>query len=288
MPTVIAHNEWPATVSDPMIPMPFRVREVWPELSDTFSVSLEPVDSGGLFRFAPGQFNMLYRFGVGEVPISVSSDPAVGDNLIHTIRAVGPVTRALGQLTPGGMVGLRGPFGTPWPVAEAEGSDVVVLAGGLGLAPLRPAIYRLLANRRRYGALCIYYGARTPSDILFRRELESWRGRFDLTVDVTVDSAGADWGGKVGVVTRLLEQTDFDPTHTRAFVCGPEVMMRFGVDTLSKLGVGHDQIYVSMERNMKCAVGFCGHCQYGASFVCRDGPVFRFDSLAERFRIQEI
>jgi len=271
-----------------MTPVPFRVREVWPELSDTFSLSLEPAQGGGLFRFAPGQFNMLYRFGVGEVPISVSSDPAIGDSLTHTIRAVGPVTRALGQLTPGGTVGLRGPFGTAWPVEEAEGSDVVVLAGGLGLAPLRPAIFRLLANRRRYGAICIYYGARTPNDILYRHQLEKWRGRFDLTVDVIVDSAGADWGGKVGVVTRLLEQRDFDPGQTMAFVCGPEVMMRFGVDTLNTLGVRDDQIYVSMERNMKCALGFCGHCQYGASLVCRDGPVFRFDTVAERFLIREI
>ena len=288
MDTHSAQSAWAEAASDPMVPVPFRVREVWPELSDTFSVSLEPVQSGTFFRFAPGQFNMLYRFGVGEVPISVSSDPAVGDSLIHTIRAVGPVTRALGQLTPGGMVGLRGPFGNAWPVEEAEGSDVVILAGGLGLAPLRPAIYRLLAHRRRYGAICIYYGARTPNDILFRQQLEKWRGRFDLTVDVTVDSAGADWGGKVGVVTRLLEQRDFDPSHAKAFVCGPEIMMRFAADALNDLGLRNDKIYVSMERNMKCAIGFCGHCQYGGSFVCRDGPIFRYDVVAERFRIREM
>lgn len=279
---------WARRVPDPMIPVPYRVWSIKQELTDTFTLDLEPEDGNFDLSFQPGQFNMLYRFGVGEVPISISGDPGDPHHLLHTIRAVGTVTRALEGVQAGETVGIRGPFGQPWPLREAEGNDVLIVAGGIGLAPLRPVIYQLLAQRERYGCICLYYGARGPEDILYPEELKRWRGRFDMKVEVTVDRADPSWRGKVGVVTRLIGERGFDPLDTLAFVCGPELMMRYSVVTLNELGVENDHIHVSMERNMQCAVGFCGHCQYGGSFVCRDGPVFRFDRIADRFNIREL
>jgi NAD(P)H-flavin reductase len=273
---------------DPMMPAPYRIQKLRRELNDTFTVEMIPADGGKIHPFQPGQFNMLYVFGMGEVPISISGDPQNEDMLTHTVRAVGPVTEAMSRLKPGEMMGVRGPFGTAWPMAEAEGSDVIVLTGGIGLAPLRPAIYHLLNHRYDYGRICIYYGARTPEDILYRSELEKWRGQFDLSVDVTVDRATGRWAGKVGVVTRLVGRGGFDPYHTIAIVCGPEVMMRYGVKALAEAGVSDDRIYLSMERNMKCGVGFCGHCQFGHSIVCKDGPVFRYDHIDQIFDIREL
>jgi NAD(P)H-flavin reductase len=270
-----------------MTPVPYRIQKVSRELSDTFTLDLMPADGFKGMGFDPGQFNMLYAFGIGEVPISISGDPARKLPLVHTIRAVGPVTKAMGKMRRGETLGVRGPFGTAWPVEAAEGEDIVIVTGGVGLAPLRPAIYHLLANRHKYGNICLYYGARTPEDILFRRELEKWRGQFDLTVDVTVDRATGRWAGQVGVVTRLIARRGFDPLHAVALVCGPEVMMRYAVKALNEEGIGNDCIYVSMERNMKCALGFCGHCQFGANFVCKDGPVFRFDTIQDIFEIRE-
>jgi NAD(P)H-flavin reductase len=272
---------------DPMLTRPFRVEKVRKELSDTFTMDLVP-EAGGDFRFAPGQFNMLYVFGVGEVPISISGDPNDQSKLTHTTRAVGAVSQAITGLKPGDAVGVRGPFGTPWPVEAAFGNDLVIVAGGVGLAPLRPAIYSALANRKKFGRVVILYGARTPIDILFRKEVEQWRGRFDIDVDVTVDRADSDWAGNVGVVTKLIERARFDAQNTTAFVCGPEVMMKFCIQSFAKRGVETDQIYVSMERNMKCGIGFCGHCQFGSGFVCKDGPVYRFDRIADIFAIREL
>ena len=194
----------------------------------------------------------------------------------------------MAALKRGAVLGVRGPFGSAWPVDAAEGSDVVLVAGGVGLAPLRPAIYHILANRSRYGRFVILYGARTHRDILFRDQLERWSSRLDTFVDVTVDRASGDWHGNVGVVTKLLVRRGFDPDNTVAMVCGPETMMRFTIRALNDEGVRDDRIHVSMERNMKCAVGFCGHCQFGGHFVCRDGPVFRFDRIEDMFRIREL
>ena len=265
---------------DPMLPMPYRIQRVRQETDDTFTLELAPADSGDGFSFAPGQFNMLYVFGVGEVPISISSDPDGAPVIHHTTRVVGTVTKAMRLLTRGDMLGIRGPFGTHWPVEEAVGHDVVIVAGGIGLAPLRPALYRLMAQREKYRKLVLLYGTRTPEDILYRRELEQWRGKFDLEIQVTVDRAASSWRGNVGVVTTMITRAPFDPSNTVAFVCGPEVMMRFTVMELQKRGVAAQRTYVSMERNMKCGIGLCGHCQYGPVFTCKDGPVFSYDRIA--------
>lgn len=273
---------------DPMLPSPYRIARVRGDTHDTFTMHLEPADGTPCIRFAPGQFNMVYMFGVGEVPISISSDPDVADQLQHTTRAVGAVTRAMAKLKKGGVVAIRGPYGTPWPLAEAEGRDVVVVAGGLGLAPLRPALYRLMAHRHKYKRLVLLYGSRSPEEILFRSELERWRGKFDFSVHVTVDRATPAWRGNVGVVTTFIGRTPFDPSSAVALVCGPEVMMRFAVMELHRRGMAENRTYVSMERNMKCAVGFCGHCQFGPSFICRDGPVYRFDQIATLFATPEV
>ena len=273
--------------ADPMLPRMFRIETMKRELSDTVTMTLKPED-GGVFPFKPGQFNMLYSFGVGEVPISISGDPADPSVLCHTIRAVGKVSSALAALKPGDGVGVRGPFGAPWPIEECFGSDMLILGGGVGLAPLRPAINAVFAQREKFGNVVILYGARTPEDILFFKELKAWRSRFDVNCQVTVDRMTGKWNGRVGVVTQLIKGGGFDRPHTRALVCGPEVMMRFAIQALNEHGVSDERIYVSMERNMKCAVGFCGHCQLGPTFVCKDGPVYRFDRIRDAFRVREL
>jgi NAD(P)H-flavin reductase len=276
------------TSVDPMLPAPYRVQRVRQDTYDTFTLELQSANGANGFQFSAGQFNMLYVFGVGEVPISISGDPATSTTLVHTTRAVGTVTKAMRKLKRGDMLGVRGPFGTHWPVEEAVGNDAVIVAGGIGLAPLRPALYALLANREKFGKVVLLYGTRTPSDILFRRELESWRSRLDLEVYVTVDRATGYLGGNVGVVTTLIPKAPFDPRNTVAMVCGPEIMMRFTIMELQKRGVPAESIFVSMERNMKCAVGFCGHCQFGPTFICKDGPVFRYDRIKDLLAKREI
>jgi NAD(P)H-flavin reductase len=231
---------------------------------------------------------MLYAFGTGEVPISVSGDLTDAVRLVHTIRAVGAVTETLCGYGPGAPVGVRGPFGTPWPVEEAEGGDILLVAGGLGLAPLRPAIYQVMANRERYGNVAILYGSRSPADLLYAEELERWRGRFDLRVGVTVDAAPSDWRGRVGVVTKLIESARVDPAGATAFLCGPEVMMRFTAAELEERGLARDRIFVSLERSMHCAVGLCGHCQLREFFICKDGPVFSLDAVEPLMRVREL
>ncbi len=273
---------------NPMTPLAYRVERIARDLHDTVTVDLRPEDGKADFVFAPGQFNMLYQYGVGEVPISISGDPGRPERLVHTVRAVGAVTNAMAQLRKGATVGLRGPFGSSWPVEQAEGSDIVFVAGGIGLAPLRPAIYRVLSERERYGRVIILYGARTPKDILYRHQLERWSARLDVYVDVTVDQAAGSWRGNVGVVTRLIDRAGFDPLHTTAMVCGPEIMMRYAVNALNDRSVKDDRIYVSLERNMKCAVGFCGHCQLAGHFVCRDGPVFSYDRVRDILMVREL
>ncbi len=277
-----------AAKSDPMIPHLYRIEKRRKETEDTFTVVLTPDGSNSIAHFKPGQFNMLYVFGVGEVPISISGDPSEPDVMIHTVRSVGTVTAAMKNLKQGMVIGLRGPYGNAWPVEESAGDDIVLIAGGIGLAPLRPALYRILARREKYGKVILLYGARTPQEILYRKELENWRKRFDLEVLVTVDRATGNWRGNVGVVTKLIPRVAFDPYHTTAMVCGPEVMMRYSAMALEEQGLPLHKIHISMERNMKCAIGFCGHCQYGPHFICKDGPVFRFDQLQPLFTKREI
>lgn len=268
-----------APLPDPMLPQRYRIQHVRREIPDTFTLELEPEDGGDIPRFATGQFNMLYVFGVGEIPISISGDPAKRRPLVHTTRAVGTVSKAMRDLKPDDVIGVRGPFGSSWPIKQAEGKDIVIAAGGIGLAPLRSVMYHIISHREKYGKAVLLYGARTPADILYRRELEHWRAHFDLEVYVTVDRATGSWRGSVGVVTRLIPRAPFDPQNTVAMVCGPEIMMRFTVVELEKRGVAQENIYVSMERNMKCAIGMCGHCQYGPNFLCKDGPVFPYSHI---------
>jgi NAD(P)H-flavin reductase len=272
---------------DPFVPQLYRVEAVRRELSDTVTLDLKRA-AGERPPFQPGQFNMLYVFGVGEVPISMSGDSAHNPAFVHTVREVGAVSGAIAMLEAGATLGLRGPFGTSWPVTEAEGADVVIVAGGLGIAPLRPAIYAIMANRKHYGRVGILFGSRNPGDILYRHELEEWRRRLDVEIEVTVDHADADWRGNVGVVSALVPRFIFDPEETFALVCGPEVMMRFTVSALRDRRVAAERIYLSMERNMKCAVGLCGHCQFGSAFICKDGPVMRYDRIAGIFAMREI
>jgi NAD(P)H-flavin reductase len=264
------------------------VQRLKQETDDTFTLNLVPANGANKFVFAPGQFNMLYVFGVGEVPISISGDPNAPQTLVHTTREVGAVTRAMRKLKRGDTLGVRGPFGTPWPIDQAVGSDIVIITGGIGLAPLRPALYRLMSERAKYGNIVLLYGARTPEDILYESELREWRSQFDLEVYVTVDRATGGWRGNVGVVTTLIPKAPFDPHSTMALVCGPEVMMRFAIQDLFKRGVQTENTFVSLERNMKCGIGFCGHCQFGPHFVCKDGPVFPYDTIQSFFEIREV
>ena len=264
---------------DPMCPQSYRVESVSRETHDTSTLTLEASNGADLPRFAPGQFSMIYVFAVGELPISISGDPEQFPRLVYTVRSVGPATHALVSRRPGDWVGVRGPFGSAWPLDAARGKDVLIITGGIGLAPLRPAIYQILRNRDDYVRLIVLYGARSPRDLLFRKELSAWARSPDTQVLTTVDYGGVDWRGRVGVVTTLFRHVRLHPNRTVALICGPEIMMRYVITELKQRGVSPDAIFLSMERNMKCAVGFCGHCQYGPHFVCKDGPVFSYQQL---------
>lgn len=273
--------------ADPMVPEPYRVRSRRRETEDTWTLALEPAGDGPRPAFAPGQFTMLSPFGGGECAISISGDPGGRGPLIQTIRAVGLTTRALCATPKGGIVGVRGPYGEPWPVAEVEGADVVFVAGGIGLATLRPAILHVLGARRRYGRVVVLVGGREPGQVLYPRELERWRRR-GAEVGVTVDVAGPDWRGRVGVVTELLDRAGFDAGSAVAMTCGPEVMMRFALRALARRGVPAERTYVTLERNMQCGIGHCGHCQLGPTLLCRDGPVYPAGEVAPWMAVREL
>lgn len=264
---------------DPMVPRTFRLLHTREDTRDTVTLELEPTD-GVPLKFKAGQFTMLHAFGVGEVPISISGNPVVDGPLEHTIRNVGGVTRALVAAEPGAELGVRGPFGTSWDVTDGKGGDVIIITGGIGLAPLRPAILELLSERDQYNRVVLLYGARTPDDILFGDELRKWGDRMNMIVEVTVDNGPHNWKGRVGFVTQLISRAGFDPAHTLAFVCGPEVMMRSSANELRQRGVPASKIRLSMERNMKCGIGLCGHCQLRELFVCVDGPVLTYEQLS--------
>jgi NAD(P)H-flavin reductase len=262
-----------------------RVTRVRRDTASIVTLSIRAQDSG--FDFQPGQFNMLYVYAVGEVPISMSGDPGRRAVIVHTVKAAGAVTTALCRARPGDVLGVRGPYGVPWPIT-AGGRDLLIIAGGVGLAPLRPLIYHIARHRAAYGAVTLLAGARTPADLLFTDDLNRWRTRYEMRVVTTVDQAAPGWKGRVGVAPDLLGAVPFSTDRTVAYVCGPEVMMRFTVRELARRGLRDDQIYVSLERNMKCAVGLCGRCQFGPEFVCRTGPVFRFDRIRARFWMREV
>ena len=267
------------------VPVPFRVADRRQDTADTWTLALEPV--GGGFAVAPGQFVMVWAFGVGEVPISVSGPPEQpGEPVVLTVRDVGAVTHAICDSELGSTLGLRGPLGNSWPVEAAEGGDVVVVAGGIGLAPLRPVVLHTLARRPSFGAVSVLYGARTPGDLLYTDELAAW-GR-ELSVEVTVDAADTSWTGRVGVVPKLLEQAEFRSEAATAFVCGPEVMIHFTVEALRARGVPDERIYLSLERDMRCGVGLCGHCQLGPTLICRDGPVYTQAEVARFMEVREL
>lgn len=274
---------------DPMVPDVLQIQKVIWETDDVYTITLQPEGKNGTsYCFSPGQFNMLYVYGLGESAISISSNPYKTSTLKHTIHKVGAVTNALSKLKKGDYIGFRGPFGSSWPTKEAIGKDVCIVAGGIGLAPLRPTIYSLLKNRKDYGKIHILYGARSPLDLLYRVELEEWEKVYNVEVLVTVDRSDSSWKGNVGVVTNLFNYTELDINNMIAMVCGPEIMMKFTIEELIDKGIAEENIYLSLERNMKCAIGFCGHCQYGPKFICKDGPVFNYTRISQLFGRKEI
>jgi NAD(P)H-flavin reductase len=271
-----------------MTPRPWHVTGRRRETADSWTLDLEPADGGPGMSYLPGQFNMIYAFGIGEVPISISGDPNAGGPLVHTVRDVGAVSAAICRAQPGDQLGVRGPYGTSWPVAEAAGRHVLIVAGGVGLAPLRPALRDAVARRDELAGLTLLLGGRTPADLLFREELGELREDPRLDFGVTVDSAESDWRGHVGVVTTLIDDLRFDPAATTALMCGPEVMMRFAAQALIRRGMDPADLIVSMERNMKCAVTQCGRCQFGPTFVCREGAVMRYGDIERILNLREV
>ena len=271
-----------------MCPVPFRVSDRQDETADSVTLRLAPT-AAALPAFRPGQFSMLYSRGVGEVAISISGDPAKQDGtLVHTIRDVGAVSRALHEAQPGDLIGARGPYGTDWGLESAVGRDLVVVAGGVGLAPLRPALLGILARRSSYRRVVLIVGARNPGEFLFRDQLDSWTTTRSMEVVLTVDTPAAGWRGHVGFVTEPLARLRVEPSVTSAFVCGPEPMMRFCANMLIDKGLQPRSIRLSLERNMKCGVGLCGHCQLGPLLVCRDGPVVSYETAQPLLQVPEL
>ncbi|MBI4890260.1 MAG: FAD/NAD(P)-binding protein [Acidobacteria bacterium] len=271
-----------------MEPVAARLASVAKETHDTFTLNLEPPEGDPVAVFQPGQFSMLYVPGVGELPISISGDPERREQLTYTIRSVGQVTYQLVTRRPGDTIGIRGPFGTAWPMKESRGKSVLIVAGGIGLAPLRPAIYHILRHRGDYNRLVVLYGGRSPRDLLYKKEFAAWGMLPDTQALATVDYGGVSWRGYVGVVTTLFRHVRMQPKETVAMLCGPEIMMRYASRELETRGIPPEQIHLSMERNMKCAVGFCGHCQMGPYFVCKDGPVFPYTSMKPYMDLYEL
>ncbi len=266
-----------------MLPRTFRVTAKNVETSDTVTLELTAADDGPPIVFAPGQFTMVYVFGVGEVPLSISGSPDRPESLVHTVRAVGAVTNAICALEPGDTVGVRGPYGTGWP--DARNRDLLIIAGGIGLAPVRPLIDQVIAHRQDYFSVGLAYGSRSPAELLYRDELDAWSNGDAIDVQVTVDRGDPTWRGDVGVVTPLVQRIRYVTDETIAVICGPEMMMRVVARTLEDRGMTPDNIYVSLERNMKCGIGLCGHCQFGSDFVCTDGPVFPYFEVSYRLGI---
>lgn len=280
MPTVDRDDPWKfhsATLSS--------IRQEAPRIT-TYELRIDDSEVRGAYRFHPGQFNMLYLPGYGEAAISISSDPHEPERLLHTVRAVGNVTQALARQQVGSQLLFRGPFGSWWPSDEVAGEDLVIACGGLGLPPLRPMIYDVMRRRQDFGRVCLLYGARSPADLLFPSEYDDWR-RANIQVEVTVDLADSNWSGAVGVVPTLLDRIQMDRDRTTLLTCGPEIMMRFVIEAALEQGLPKERIFLSMERNMNCAIGLCGHCQLGPAFICKNGPVFRYDRMRPYLHLED-
>ncbi len=265
-----------------------EVVKVIPEIAGVSTYQLRFIDKADAeaYQFEAGQFNMMYLPGYGEAAISISSDPAERGTIGHTVRFVGNVTKAISQLRPGQLVGLRGPFGKPWPLKELEGKDLFIACGGIGLPPLRPVLYHVVQNRNKFGKVTLLYGARTPNELMYTAEYEAWK-KAEIAVEVTVDRGDSGWTGRVGVVPMWFYQFRIDPKTSAVLTCGPEIMIRYVIFEAMARRVPLDNIYVSLERNMKCGQGSCGHCQIGPYFVCKDGPVFPFTLLQPYFNVEE-
>lgn len=276
-------------LANPWCPQPVRIRGIVPEAAGiaTYELLFEDESLARSYRFTPGQFNMLYLPGFGESAISLSSDPGQHDSMLHTVRIAGNVTQALSRMSVGDQLAVRGPFGTGWPMKVCRGCDVVIACGGVGLAPLRPVIYDIVNHRADYGRVFLLYGARTPNDLLFTSEFAAWRAA-EIEVEVTVDLGDPDWTGHIGVVPILFYRLRLKAEQTKVLTCGPEIMMRFVIFEALARKVKHQNIYLSMERNMNCAVGFCGHCQLGPAFVCKDGPVFTYQQMEPYLHLEEM
>ena len=271
-------------MKDPLLPTLCEIQRIEAESEDVFTLSLTPPPQHQGFQ--SGQFNMLYVPGAGEAAISISGDPGDSSCLVHTIRSVGNVTRLLQGWQAADRIGVRGPFGRGWPLAAAEGKDLILVAGGIGLAPLRPVLYSVLARRNELRRVLLFYGARQPDDLLFAEQLWQWKQQGLLELFVSVDTTNASWTGDVGVITELIPRAKLDAAATVAMVCGPEIMIRFSVKQLRECGLSARDIYVSLERNMKCAIGHCGHCQLGPHFICKNGPVFGYKEV-ERYLLAQ-
>jgi len=281
-------TETQSHATNPWLPRFSRIAKITHEATaiSTYELVVDDATTSPACAFLPGQFNMLYLPGFGEAAISISSDTANRDSIAHTVRFVGSVTRAVSRLRPGDQVGVRGPFGSHWPMEALEGKDLFIACGGIGLPPLRPAIYHILRNRDRYGKVTLLYGARTPAELMFTTEHDTWR-QAGIEVEVTVDRAEADWKGRVGVVPMWFYQFRIDPRRTAVLTCGPEIMIRFVIFEALARRIAPESILVSLERNMKCGQGSCGHCQIGPYFICKDGPVFKFSDLQPFFNVEE-
>lgn len=275
-------------MSSPYLPFDAEIVGRIQESPSIFTLRLRLADEEArrAYRFGPGQFNMVYLYGVGEVAISIVSDPQDQNLLDHTIRAVGRVTNGLAKLRRGDRVGIRGPYGRGWPLKEAEGHDVLVVTGGLGCAPVVAVINYVIMRRERFGRLTVIQGVKHAEEMIWRERYAYWNTLPGTRVLLAADHGGPLWPWHVGLVTEVFDEADVAPGRTLVMMCGPEGMMRAGIKNLTGRGVAEDHIYLSMERNMQCAVGHCGHCQYGASFVCRQGPVFAYPQVKELFAVK--
>lgn len=278
-----------SSLANPWTPRSVRILNIKREIRDTatYDLAFDDDEFRESFSFRAGQFNMLYLPGFGESAISISSDPQKTASLSHTVRIAGNVTQALARQAVGNQIFLRGPFGSAWPMGQVVNCDVVIACGGIGLAPLRPVIYHIINHRDDYGTVCLLYGARSPASLLYTDEYDRWR-EAGIEVETTVDSGNDDWRGHIGVVPMLFDRLTLAPDRTRVFTCGPEIMMRFIVFEALSRGVLPQDIYLSLERNMQCAVGFCGHCQLGPAFVCKDGPVFTYEQMEPYFNLEDL